>query len=128
MEGAHRLLGLVLRRLRCVRAGIVGLPNVGKSSFFNILCNMAVPAENFPFCTIDPTTSTRLCNARVGVGCYHGIGTLRAAASDRNDGMRCVGRVAVPDERFDWLVNLYKPASVVPAYLSVTDIAGYAPL
>jgi len=30
----------------------------------------------------------------------------------------------VPDERFDWLCDLYKPASRVPAYLTVVDIAG----
>jgi len=34
--------------------GIVGLPNVGKSTTFNLLSKLAVPAENFPFCTIDP--------------------------------------------------------------------------
>ena len=33
--------------------GIVGLPNAGKSSFFNALTKKSVPAENFPFCTID---------------------------------------------------------------------------
>lgn len=33
--------------------GIVGLPNVGKSTIFNSLTKMSVPAENFPFCTID---------------------------------------------------------------------------
>ena len=38
-----------------VKAGVVGLPNVGKSTTFNIMCQMSVPAENFPFCTIDPT-------------------------------------------------------------------------
>ena len=37
--------------------GIVGLPNVGKSTFFNILCKMNVAAENYPFCTIDPNLS-----------------------------------------------------------------------
>jgi len=70
--------------------GIVGLPNVGKSSFFNVLTNSSVLAENYPFATIDPNTS----------------------------------RVAVPDQRFDWLVEHWKPASVVPAVLNVTDIAG----
>lgn len=35
-------------------AGIVGVPNVGKSTFFNVLTKSAAPAENFPFCTIDP--------------------------------------------------------------------------
>lgn len=34
--------------------GIVGLPNVGKSTLFNALTKSAVPAENYPFCTIDP--------------------------------------------------------------------------
>ena len=40
-----------------VKMGIVGLPNVGKSSFFNAICKMEVPAENYPFCTIDPAVS-----------------------------------------------------------------------
>jgi len=37
-----------------LRCGIVGLPNVGKSTIFNALSSNSVPAENFPFCTIDP--------------------------------------------------------------------------
>lgn len=73
-----------------LKMGIVGLPNVGKSSFFNAVTNSAARAENFPFCTIDPEES----------------------------------RVAVPDVRFDWLCETYEPASKVPAYLSVIDIAG----
>jgi len=70
--------------------GIVGLPNVGKSTTFNLMCGMAVDAENYPFCTIDPTVS----------------------------------RVEYPDPRFRWLCEKYAPANEVPAYLSVTDIAG----
>ncbi len=36
------------------KCGIVGLPNVGKSTIFNALTNNQVAAENYPFCTIDP--------------------------------------------------------------------------
>jgi ribosome-binding ATPase len=34
--------------------GLVGLPNAGKSTLFNLLTKRSIPAENFPFCTIDP--------------------------------------------------------------------------
>ena len=34
--------------------GIVGLPNVGKSSLFNAITNASVPSQNYPFCTIEP--------------------------------------------------------------------------
>ena len=37
-----------------IRCGIVGLPNVGKSTLFNALTRSQVTAENYPFCTIDP--------------------------------------------------------------------------
>ncbi len=37
-----------------LRCGIIGLPNVGKSTIFNALTASSVPAENYPFCTIDP--------------------------------------------------------------------------
>ncbi|XP_043234683.1 obg-like ATPase 1 [Amphibalanus amphitrite] len=73
-----------------LRIGIVGLPNVGKSTFFNVLTKSQAHAENFPFCTIDPNES----------------------------------RVPVPDARYDFLVEHYKPVSKVPAFLNVTDIAG----
>ena len=39
-----------------LKCGIVGLPNVGKSTLFNALTSAGIQAENFPFCTIDPNT------------------------------------------------------------------------
>ncbi|GMH84890.1 hypothetical protein TrVE_jg5949 [Triparma verrucosa] len=73
-----------------LKMGLVGLPNVGKSSLFNLLTRQAVAAENYPFCTIDPSEA----------------------------------KCPVPDQRFQFLVDLWKPPSVVPAVLSVWDIAG----
>jgi len=37
-----------------IKCGIVGLPNVGKSTLFNALTKASIAAENYPFCTIDP--------------------------------------------------------------------------
>uniref|UniRef100_A0A2K6UFV3 OBG-type G domain-containing protein n=1 Tax=Saimiri boliviensis boliviensis TaxID=39432 RepID=A0A2K6UFV3_SAIBB len=74
-----------------LKIGIVGLPHVGKSTFFNVLLtNSQASAENFPFCTIDPNES----------------------------------RVPVTDERFDFLCQHHKPASKIPAFPNVVDIAG----
>jgi len=82
------LMGRMGTNLKC---GIVGLPNVGKSTFFNVLTKSSqAAAENFPFCTIDPNEA----------------------------------RVPVPDTRWDFLVEHHKPASKVPAFLNVVDIAG----
>ncbi|MCH8530887.1 MAG: redox-regulated ATPase YchF [Saccharospirillum sp.] len=39
-----------------IKCGIVGLPNVGKSTLFNALTKAGIDAENFPFCTIEPNT------------------------------------------------------------------------
>ncbi|KAF5944826.1 hypothetical protein HYC85_018903 [Camellia sinensis] len=73
-----------------LKIGIVGLPNVGKSTLFNTLTKLSIPAENFPFCTIEPNEA----------------------------------RVNVPDERFEWLCQLYKPKNQVSAFLEIHDIAG----
>lgn len=74
-----------------LKIGIVGLPNVGKSSFFNVLSDTDLgKAANFPYATINPEEA----------------------------------RIPVPDARFEWLCDLYKPASKVPAFLTCIDIAG----
>lgn len=73
-----------------LKMGLVGLPNVGKSSLFNLLTGEQVDAANYPFCTIEPSQA----------------------------------RVGVPDERFDWLCDVWESPSRVPAFLLVTDIAG----
>ena len=46
---------LLGRPKNTLKMGLVGLPNVGKSTTFNVLSNLNVPAENYPFCTIEPT-------------------------------------------------------------------------
>ena len=73
-----------------LKAGIVGLPNVGKSTLFNAITNSHVEAANYPFATINPNT----------------------------------GVVAVPDDRLDFLTNLFKPLKRVPATIEFYDIAG----
>jgi obg-like ATPase 1 len=86
-ETKKPLFGRVKNHLKM---GVVGLPNVGKSSLFNLMTKCEVKADNYPFCIIEPNTA----------------------------------RVGLPDDRWEWLCKLYKPASKVPGYLEVVDIAG----
>jgi obg-like ATPase 1 len=53
----------VIKRVRLgrpgtsLKMGLLGMANIGKSSTFNILSDLNVPAENIPFCTIEPNTA-----------------------------------------------------------------------
>jgi GTP-binding protein YchF len=51
------LCSLILK-IMALKCGIVGLPNVGKSTLFNCLSNAKAQAANFPFCTIEPNVGT----------------------------------------------------------------------
>jgi hypothetical protein len=51
-----------------IKCGIVGLPNVGKSTLFNALTAAEIPAENYPFCTIEPNVGiVPVPDSRLGV-------------------------------------------------------------
>jgi len=51
-----------------IKCGIVGLPNVGKSTLFNALTAAEIPAENYPFCTIEPNVGiVQVPDPRLGV-------------------------------------------------------------
>jgi len=90
-KGAPVAVGPRFGRIKAnLKMGILGLPNVGKSTTFNLLTEQSVAAENYPFCTIEPNES------------------------------RCI----VPDMRYNWLCDVWKPKSEVPALLFITDIAG----
>ncbi len=73
-----------------MKLGIVGLPNVGKSTLFNAITNAGVQSANYPFCTIEPN----------------------------------VGMVSVPDERLEYLQEMYQPDKYTPATIEFVDIAG----
>lgn len=79
---------------------------LGKSTFFNILTKSEAPAENFPFCTIDPNES-KLIKFNI---CLHFSITVYYIEHILNICFILLGRVPVPDERFDYLCDFYKPA------------------
>ena len=115
-----------LSSMKCftyVQVGIVGLPNVGKSTLFNTLTKMGIPAENFPFCTIEPNNVDPFPSFSYFLAVENSSSLLNRSTS----GCCCLllqARVNVPDDRFRWLCSTYKPKSEVPAFLEIVDIAG----
>jgi len=70
---------------------VVGLPNVGKSSFFNAVCKVSIPAENFPFCTIDPNEAKVEVPVRcavVAAACQCSRGSRDGAVASRTSASR----------------------------------------
>lgn len=116
-KGPVELPPMLGRPGNSVSAGLVGLPNVGKSTTFNVLCGMSVPAEAFPFCTIDVRPASGRRGVRV-TRCAH------SGACDPRVPQPTVSRVKVPDARFEVLCEKHQPVSKVPAFLTVVDIAG----
>ena len=94
-----------------VTMGIVGLANVGKSTFFNVLTHSQVAAENYPFCTIGLSPSAFIW--------YVLLILLFSFQTEPS-----TARTPVPDERWEHLCKVFKPKKEIPAFLSVTDIAG----
>jgi hypothetical protein len=127
-----------------LKMGLVGLPNVGKSSLFNLLCQQEAEAANYPFCASAPPPASVSASASASVSlCMHAwhacIGAFHSTTCPTvpidlhprpspppNPGTinPNESRCAVPDQRFDYLCELFKPPSKIPAFLHVTDIAG----
>ena len=101
-----------------LQCGIVGLPNVGKSTLFNCLSSAKAQAANFPFCTIEPN-----------VGKSTLFNCLSSAKAQAANFPFCtidaqMGQITVPDERLNKLAELVHPGRIVPATCEIVDIAG----
>ena len=85
-----------------------------------VLTKCSIPAENFPFCTIDPNNVRRPrppALPQLSAANPHAAPPHRLRSPAPRPHTRPQARVNIPDERFNWLVDLYKPKSQIPAFL-----------
>ena len=105
-----------------VRIGLVGKPNVGKSTFFSAATLAQVDIANYPFCTIDPNVGVAFVEARLPCPC----GELR-------EKLEAEGRLDAPSENDERKGSLCQPRTgscvshrrFVP--VSLVDVAGLVP-
>ena len=78
-----------------VRIGLVGKPNVGKSTFFSAATLAQVDIANYPFCTIDPNVGVAFVEARLPCPCgelrskLEADGRLEAPSEDESQSHGC---------------------------------------
>ncbi|KAL8428711.1 hypothetical protein ACSSS7_007055 [Eimeria intestinalis] len=103
--------------------GMVGLPNVGKSTTFNLLCKQSVPAENYPFCTIDPHEA-RMNGLVPGAHRGEGLGNAFLSHIQAVDGIFHVVRAFADEEviHSEGEVDPVKDLSTIASELRLKDM------